>query len=157
MSARYIYDHAPLGALIHFSDGTPRPPERHRRKLNDWKNRNGAGRLIAKEPPEHRPTYSFPGGFMLHMGDFGGAGTIVLRVRVSYSLDSTLAFEIAERPRAGMVRVLDRWAGRDELVHLAADEAAANTWLTHHGYPKAVLEVVIDDEGAPRPDERRAA
>jgi hypothetical protein len=26
MSARYIYDTAPLGSLIRFSDGTPKPP-----------------------------------------------------------------------------------------------------------------------------------
>lgn len=157
MSALYIYDHAPLGALIRFSDGAPRPPERHRRKLNAWKDRNGVGQLIAKEPPEQRPTYNFPGSLTLHMGDYGSGGIVVLRVQVNFALDSALSFEIAERPQAGMVRVLNRWAGRDELIHLAADEAAARDWLTHHGYPNAVLDVVGDDDGAPRSGERRAA
>ena len=36
MSAQLIYDHAPLGAIIRYSDSTPRPPKRHRRKLQAW-------------------------------------------------------------------------------------------------------------------------
>ena len=45
MSAKLIFDHALIGAIIAYSDGTPRPPDRHRRELADWKNRNGSGRL----------------------------------------------------------------------------------------------------------------
>ena len=30
MSAQYIYDTAPLGSLIRYSNGEPRPPERFR-------------------------------------------------------------------------------------------------------------------------------
>ena len=50
MSAQLIYDHAPLGAIIRYSDGMPRPPERHRRKLQAWENRNNTGRLVKKMP-----------------------------------------------------------------------------------------------------------
>ena len=49
MSAQQIYDHAPLGAIIRYSDGTPRPPERHRRKLQAWERRNNKGRLVNKQ------------------------------------------------------------------------------------------------------------
>ena len=42
MSAQLIYDLIPLGAIIRFSDGTPRPPDRHRKKLAAWEHRNRA-------------------------------------------------------------------------------------------------------------------
>ena len=35
MSAQSIYDTAPLGSLIRYSDGTKEPPARHTRKLAD--------------------------------------------------------------------------------------------------------------------------
>ena len=45
MSAQHIYDHAPLGSLIKYADGAPKPPARFTRKLRDWESRNGVGRL----------------------------------------------------------------------------------------------------------------
>ncbi len=49
MSAKSIYDLAALGAIIRFSDGTRRPPERHRKKLAAWEHRNSSGRPIRKQ------------------------------------------------------------------------------------------------------------
>lgn len=49
MSAHTVYENAPLGSLIRYSDGTPRPPARFKKKLAAWENRNGAGRLVRKE------------------------------------------------------------------------------------------------------------
>lgn len=46
MSAQRIYDLAPLGAVIRYSDGTPRPPERFRKKVAAWENNNKCGRLV---------------------------------------------------------------------------------------------------------------
>ncbi len=39
---------APIGSILKWSDGTPRPPERHRKKLSAWKTSNSSGRLIRK-------------------------------------------------------------------------------------------------------------
>jgi hypothetical protein len=50
MSAQLIFDLVPLGAIVRFFDGTPRPPERHRKKLAAWEYRNSGGRLIRKQP-----------------------------------------------------------------------------------------------------------
>jgi hypothetical protein len=157
MSARYIHDAAPLGALIRFSDGTTRPPDRHKRKLSAWKDNNDTGRLISKRGPIERPTYSMPAEFTLHMADFGGGGVIVMRVHRSFALNSGLAFEIAERPRAGMARVLDRRETGDQLLHLAADRAAAEVWLAEYRNPNAAIELVTDDEAASHSGERSAA
>ena len=44
MSAALIFDIAPLGSLVAYSDGTPRPPARFTRKLAAWERRNGTAR-----------------------------------------------------------------------------------------------------------------
>jgi hypothetical protein len=49
MSANIILEHAPIGAIVAWSDGTPRPPEQHHRKLDAWKTNNSQGRLIRKQ------------------------------------------------------------------------------------------------------------
>ena len=59
-SAREIYDIAPLGALIRFSDGTPEPPARHRRKRTAWLSNNGAARLVRKTPADPSPALPSP-------------------------------------------------------------------------------------------------
>ncbi len=75
MSAHIVYDSVPLGSVIRYSDGAPKPPERFRKKLAAWGRRNSVGRLIRKEPPHERATYTSPACFTLHEGDFGEAGS----------------------------------------------------------------------------------
>ena len=153
MSAKLIFDHAPIGAIIAYSDGTPRPPERHRRKLADWKNRNGAGRLICKRAAVERGAHTIPASFTLHEGDFGSNGTIVMRVHKTFDENSPLEFTVCEQPKAGSVLVMSRPGELGELVHLAASRGDAEDWLTRHGYPEAELQEVM----ASAPDAGRAA
>jgi hypothetical protein len=146
MSAHTIYDCASLGSLIRYSDGTARPPARFRKKLSAWESRNGTGRLVKKEPPRSRATYSSPACFTLHEGDFGQGGIIVLSVRRTWSVESDLRFEIVERPAIGMIRVLQDIGDSPELLHLAKDREAAECWLAHNSYSRAFLEEVSADE-----------
>jgi hypothetical protein len=158
MSAHIVYDSAPLGSLIRYFDGTPKPPARFRKKLSVWESRNGAGRLVRKEPPRPRATYSSPAHFTLHEGDFGEGGTIVVSVRRTYSVESDLRFEIVERPAIGMVRVLQDLGDSPELLHLARDRATAERWLASNPYSRACLEEVSADEvGADVVEGRTAA
>ena len=158
MSAHIVYDSAPLGSVVRYSDGAPKPPERFRKKLAAWKSRNNVGRLIRKEPPRERPTYSSPASFTLHAGDFGQAGTIVVSVRRTYSVESDLRFEIVERPAIGMVRVLQDVGDSPEVLHLARDRKAAERWLASNRYSRAYLEEVTADEvGADVVEGRTAA
>lgn len=46
----------------------------------------------------------------------------------------------------GSVRVFERAGDNAELVHFAPHRAAAEEWLSRHGYPNAVLEEVTADE-----------
>lgn len=145
MSAQHIYDAAPLGSLITFSNGEPRPPRHFTRKLRAWNDKNRMGRLVEKVAGRDG-VYPSSATFALYLRKYGSQGTILMVVRRIYSVDAQLHFKVAERPRPGMVRILSRRDGRDELHHLAADMAAAEAWRSEHGYRNAVLELVGDPD-----------
>ncbi len=145
MSAHTIFDNAPIGSIIAWSDGTPRPPERHRKKLSAWQSSNSQGRLIQKQGARGIGNLSLPATFTLHEADYGAGGVIAIRVHRTFSVESTLHFTLLERPAMGSVRVFSRAGEGAELVYLAAHEADAKEWLTRHGYPDAVLEEVTAD------------
>ena len=157
MSASLIYDRAPIGSIVAWSDGTPRPPERFKKKLAAWLTRNSKGRLIRKEGPRQSGNYTSPGYFTLHEADFGSGNTTAMRIHRTFGLDSDLTFKVLERPALGSIRVFDRAGSSAELVHLADNREAAAAWLKEHGYPNAVLEEVTADEVAAAHVEGRAA
>ncbi|RUV21413.1 hypothetical protein, partial [Mesorhizobium sp. M5C.F.Ca.IN.020.32.2.1] len=152
-----VYDNAPLGSLIRYSDGMPKPPARFTRKLADWERRNGLGRLVRKAPPRDRPTYSAPASITLNEGNFSSSGVALVTVMRTHSVDSELKFEIVERPAIGMVRVLQRIGDDDELLHLADSREAAELWLAQTGHRNARLEDVTADEVGADVIEGRAA
>ncbi|ENN83795.1 hypothetical protein RHSP_41057 (plasmid) [Rhizobium freirei PRF 81] len=157
MSASLIFDIVPIGSTVAWSDGTPRPPERHRKKLSAWKNRNSQGRLIRKQAGRTTGTYVAQPDFTIHEGDLGNHGTIVIRVHRTFGIDSNLIFKVLERPALGSVRVFDRPGAGAELVHIAVSRADAEAWLTKHRHPLAVLEEVTADEIAASAGEGRVA
>ncbi|WP_298193087.1 hypothetical protein [Novosphingobium sp.] len=150
MSAQHIFDAAPLGSFITFSNGEPRPPERFTRKLRAWNEQNGMGRLVEKVAGRDG-AYPSPATFALHLGNYGSQGIIVMKVRRTYTITSQLRFAVAEQPRTGMVRILSRRDGREELHHLACDRASAEAWLMEHRYRDAVMEEVADPDGVMPP------
>lgn len=157
MSAQSIFDHAPLGAIIRYSDGTPRPPERHRRKLQAWQRRNNTGRLVKKQHATRVGDTAIAVSFTLHEGDYGTKAVIVLKVFKTFSIDSDLDFTVIELPAIGSVLVVSRPGDAGELVHVAGSREAADEWLSRHGYPDAVLHEVTADELATSDIEGRAA
>ena len=148
MSAQQIYDHAPLGAIILYSDGTPQPPERHRRKVQAWERRNNKGRLVRKQAGASIGATGVPASFTLHEGDFASLAVIVLRVFKSFSVDSDLTFTVLRSPSAGSILVFSHPGDAGELVHVADSRPAADEWLARHGYPDAVLQGVTADQAA---------
>jgi hypothetical protein len=145
MSAQLIYDLVPLGSIVTYSDGTPRPPDRHRKKRATWENNNSGGRLIRKRAETRIGSTTLPASITLHKGDYGSQGTIVLRVHQSFSINSGLKFAVKARPAIGSVLVLDRAGDDAELVYVACHRADAEEWLTRHGYPNAVLQEIMAD------------
>ena len=148
MSAISIIDTAPLGALVRYSDGSPKPPARFTKKLAAWERSNGIGRLVKKEPPRVYPTWTAPASFTLHEGNFSSDGIILVTIMRSHSADSALAFEVVEVPQPGQVKILLGFGGTTELLHLAANVTAAELWIAREGYRNARLEVVgANDDG----------
>lgn len=146
MSASLIFDIAPLGALVAYSDGAPRPPARFTKKLAAWERRNGTGRLVRREPARERPTCTSPPCFTLHEGTFGQNGIILVSVIRTYGIDSELRFRVIERPRIGQVRVLQSVGDGEELLHLAESREAAELWLARNRHHQARIDEVTADE-----------
>lgn len=150
MSATIIIDTAPLGALIRYTDGSPKPPARFTKKLAAWERSNGVGRLVKKEPPRVYPTWTAPASFTLHEGNFASDGVILVTIMRSHSAESQLTFEGIEEPKPGQVRVLLDFGSNTELLHLAESLTAAELWVAKEGYRNARLEIVgaEDSDGA---------
>ena len=147
MSATTIIDTGPLGALIRYTDGSPKPPTRFTKKLAAWERSNGVGRLVKKEPPRVYPTWTAPASFTLHEGNFSSDGVILVTIMRSHSADSRLIFEVAEEPKPGQVRVLLDFGGNTELLHLAESITAAELWIAREGYRNARFEIVGAEDG----------
>lgn len=157
MSAHTIFDKAPIGSIVAWSDGTPQPPARFRKKLATWQSNNSRGLLVRRQGERGTGSVSLSACFTLHGVDYGASGVIAIRVHRTFSLESKLHFTVVERPAIGSVRVFDRAGDGGELVHLATHEADAKEWLTRHGYPAAVLQEVTADEVGADAVEGRAA
>jgi len=128
MSARTIYETAPLGALVRFSNGEPQPPARFIHKLRAWRRDNGEARLIAKTPSATVGRHVIPDCFTLFEGGYGPPGLVLLVVHREHSANSSLTFEVIEIPPAGCVLCLIAFRELLELKHLAPDRAAAAAW-----------------------------
>lgn len=157
MSAHMIFDNAPIGSIVAWSDGTPQPPARFRKKLAAWQTSNSRGRLVRKQGGRGIGNVSLSTFFTLHEADYGAGGVVAIRVHRTFSLESKLHFAVVERPPIGSVRVFDRAGDAGELVYLATNEVDAKEWLTRHGYPGAVLQEVTADEVGADAVEGRAA
>ncbi|WP_024342313.1 hypothetical protein [Bradyrhizobium japonicum] len=157
MSAHTIFDTAPIGSIVAWSDGTPQPPARFRKKLAAWQSSNSKGRLIRMQGGRDAGKVSLSPCFTLHEVDYGAGGVIAIRVHRTFSLEAKLHFTVVERPAIGSVRVFDRAGDSGELVYLATNEVDAKEWLTRHGYPDAVLQEVTADEVGAGAVEGRAA
>lgn len=149
-TAQAIYDAAPLGAIIRYSDGTPKPPARFTRKVQAWERFNGAGQLVRKEPPSRIGSSERSASFTLFKGDLTAGGIVLVKTFETFSVTSSLHFEISRLPQPGAVRVLADGMGGDELVYLATNQAAADAWIAHNGKQNVHTERCEEAATAPR-------
>jgi len=157
MTPSQIFEHAPIGAIIAWSNGAPRPPGRFKNKLSAWERRNNQGRLVRKETTRTLGNYISPPSFTVHEGDIGTRDVVVVRVLRAFSIDSDLTFTILQWPTSGSVRIFDKPDEHAELIHLAADRKEAETWLRAHRYPQAVLDEVLQETTTTGDSEGRVA
>ena len=148
-SAHALFNTAPLGALVAYSDGRPRPPARFTHKLATWRRFNGVGRLDAKTPAVFRGAHEVPAHFTLHVGDFDSYGTVVMTVRMVFDVRSPLAFAVVDaQPGAFICFVSDG-------VHLEVDriigsEDEARRWLASPRVERAFVAAVQADRSLRR-------
>ena len=143
MNADLIISLAPIGSVVEWSDGAPRPPEHHVATLYHWNHNNGAGLLVRKcgeTGPDHPGAQPF---FMLRCEDD-------LR---TFSVGLTYRFRIASRPKIGSIRIFERDDPAALMLHLADDWDAARAWLTDNtALSDAFTVEVTADELAAEPD-----
>ena len=137
-SAQTLFDTAPLGAIVRFSDGEPEPPARFKRKRETWANTNGTGQLIEKHPGSDR----YPATFKLHIGNLTVGHVTVMRSYRSYRVDTALSFAIESSPAPGSVCILKKTSICPELLHIAPDQSAADDWLAANPDSDAYCETV---------------
>ena len=96
-----------------------------------------------------RGTHEVPARFVLHVGDFGSHGLIVLTVRMCFDARSSLAFKVVDaRPGAVVGFVTD--GVHLELGGVFTDEAAAAAWLAQPRAERAFLAEVRADRSLRR-------
>lgn len=152
-TAQHIYANAPLGSLIRYGNGQPRPPERFKNKVRAWESANGVGRLVERRPG----TANRPASITLHLGDFESEGIIIMIAHRHIDINSTETLELVEPPIAGTVRVLTHDHGHDELRFLARDMTAAGRWMNENRYRNMRAEVVPSPDPVSLPEEQKAA
>jgi hypothetical protein len=149
MNADLIISLAPIGSVVEWSDGTPRPPEHHVATLYNWKRNNGAGLLVRKfgeTSPDYPGVSPF---FMLRCEDDFR----------TFSVGLTYRFRIASRPKLGSVRIFEREDPAALMLHLADDGDAADAWLADNtAFSGAfTVEVAADELAADHVEGRTAA
>jgi hypothetical protein len=137
-----VFHSIPLGTVICYFDGTPRPPSRFTRKLQCWHATNGVGRLVRKDREHASGSYPHEPTFTLHIRDFCSSGVHLMASFQELSVNSQLRFDVVETPPPGNVGILRDWNGASELLHLAASPTDATAWLAANGYSDARLDVV---------------
>lgn len=157
MSVRHIYENAPLGALIAYSDGSPQPPDKPRERLAAWYSRNGLGKLVAKHPAAEYPFHTDPPTITLLVSEFRDPTPLSKRKARTFTIESDLTFWIVGPPCVGEVRILRDIDGVNEVLHLALDRATAERWLVDNPGEGTRLEEVTADEIAAHVVEGRAA
>lgn len=105
MNAAELIRTVPLGAVVAYSDGTPRPPERFTKKLAAWKTNNGVGMLTRKTAAEAYASSLHPyrAGFTLREGEYGTASTLCIVLNRSYDESSALDFTVESLPTGPVV------------------------------------------------------
>lgn len=125
MNAKELFDLAPLGAFVKFSDGTPRPPDRFKRKLRSWVNNNNWGYFTRADPGDPKTGYSPPTFTLQQDHD-------VLIISTLFGLYSTKTFEVT-LPKPGTILAYGDHTKAGEPVevrHVWQDYGAARAWAT---------------------------
>ncbi len=149
MSALMIFERAPLGSIVSWKNGKPRPPKDCIRASAQWRRDNAEGRLVRKLCHSVMGRSLIPASFKVTTDGIDDLGDVIGPDFRTFSVDSEFSFTVISRPEAGSVRVLDRCGEDAELLHLACNQVDAEKWVTSCGFgPTVIVEVTADEVAA---------
>lgn len=148
MSAYHVYENAPLGSLIRFSDGTPRPSDENSREFEAWRKRNGSGLLARRTPSPELRSWTPPASITLRHLDPDRPAPAGSELLLTFSVDSDLRFEIIERPAFGTSRVRRGEHDEFELLDMASSLADTERYLSLYPSGGLLIEQATADERA---------
>lgn len=119
---------APLGAMVHYSDGTARPPERFNKKLSEWKRSNGCGHLVMVRAGDPTRPWSQP---TLTIQTEDGA---VLVVRMTFNARDPKLFYKVEPRKPGAIMAFSNFGDSIEIQHIWPNLQAAQEWARRGRY-----------------------
>ena len=124
MKATELFQLRPYGATVIFTDGTPKPPARHTKKVQAWENRNNRGLFVGVSEPSKWDG----GGFQLQMLD-----SDVLVMNRLFSNESQLEFAV-ELPAPGTIMSYSQYEDKIEVAHVWKSMEAAKEWAQRKSY-----------------------
>lgn len=125
-TASELHALAPLGATVTFSDGTPRPPDRFKKKVKEWRRHNGTGLFVAaKVGGRHK--YDSPSITLQTLS------STVLVVNQVWHLDTPLTFDVTP-PSPGSIIAYSDYGGEREVAHVWPSLLDAKIWAREERY-----------------------
>lgn len=124
MNGIELFNLAPYGALVTFTDGTKRPPAAHVKKVSAWENRNGSGYFVEATPSDKYSGSRFT--LRVHTSDHFVANKIAM-------VDSPYNYEVTP-PAPGTILAYSTYSERLEIAHIWKDEAEARAWFARNRY-----------------------
>lgn len=138
-SAQSIFDTAPLGAVITYTDGTPRPPARFTNQVSKWSRNNGSGVLVAKLPNTRADGASV---FALRAGSAYIDRDAVLVMNTGFDTNSDLHFAVDRAPTPGHILCLNGSDRDRQVLAIARTQGEADTWAERNRFSSITLETV---------------
>lgn len=156
MSALMIFDRAPVGSIVSWSDGRPRPPE-NQQALAGWKRDNAKGRLVRKRRYSVMGQSRIPASFKVATDAIDDLGATIGPDFRTFAVDSVLTFTVVELPQIGSFRIFDGAGADAELLHLASIRDHADVWVKNCGFAvTTIVEVTANEIAADRIEGRAA-
>jgi len=146
MSIKIIYERAPIGAIIRFTDSAAQPEAKDTEALVAWRKRNGTGRFVQRTPSHTDIICASSCAIVLQQDGPPTDTEAAMLSRQVFWLDSDLSFQIIDRPVPGNVRVIQHRSWNTTLLHLAKCRDDAERWVKESGLADLHLEDVTVDE-----------
>lgn len=131
MNGKELFALAPFGAVVAFSDGTPRPPDRFTKKLSAWKSNNASGVFVGRTHGKGKGAWDVD-HFTLQT-----LSSAVLVVNMGFNVGDTDRFTVTAPAVPGTIIAFSKFyteRGDDECSHIWPSYAHAIAWSRANGY-----------------------